>query len=86
MGNCCEIVDKELEEVLLLDDLDTSYNNACHSRSASTSTAESYPQSSLADEAIHKFSKYRYPRIKLKTIIEDNLEDLISSPFLLKRV
>lgn len=86
MGNCCEAIDTHLEEILQLDDLDTSYNNTSHNRYHSNSTSESYQQNTLVDELQSKFTKFRYPKYKLNTIVEDNHEDLISSPFLLKRV
>lgn len=86
MGNCCEVVDTRLEELLNFEGQDTKYTTPCHSRYTSYTATGSIHQNALTDEVHCKLAKYRYQTSKLNTILEDSHEDLKSSPFLLKGV
>ena len=85
MGNCCEVVDYKLEEMLHSDDFSgstssLSLNQSLNSNDFSLST------NNASEEPSMKLIKYRNAKNKLKTIIEDHHEDVVSSPFLLKGV
>ncbi|OMJ86399.1 hypothetical protein SteCoe_12053 [Stentor coeruleus] len=86
MGNCCEVVDTRLEELLNFEGQDTKYITPCHSRYTSYTATGSINQDTLTDEVHIKLAKYRYQTSKLNTILEDSHEDLKSSPFHLKGV
>ena len=86
MGNCCEAVDSKLEELLHSESLMASESTFCHSRTVSSSTNELLATNATSEDLPKKFIKFRYPKQKLNTIIEDRQEDLINSPFLLKRL
>ena len=77
MGNCCEVVNSKLEKLLEANCLSSSYSTKCHSRKLSDSLNDSINLSSSYEQ---KFNKFRNPKYKLKTIIEDYHEDLIGSP------
>ena len=86
MGNCCEAIDFKLNEFVEANDVNnTGKGNYIYSHEPSDSTSELLSNNTISEEISKKFLKFRNQRHKLKTIIEDNHEDNISSPFLLKR-
>jgi hypothetical protein len=72
MGNCCEVVDERLEELMNMEKVD-SFVTVCSSDSVHS--RESNEEKNL---------RFRKRSKKLNTIIEDNQEDHISSPFMVK--
>jgi hypothetical protein len=86
MGNFCDRIDGNLEE-LMKDEVCLPVEIKCsHDRNSSACTADGATSSISSDEVAQKLNKYRNKIRKLNTIIEDRQEDLLSSPFMLKRL
>jgi hypothetical protein len=85
MGNCCEVVDFKLEEILEAEDLNKTNKSLNFCCDSTINTSDATLQENLEDIII-KTPKIQRKKRKLKTIIEDNHEDIASSPFILKRV
>ena len=82
MGNYCDAVDSKLEELYELDDLNNSNSTVCNSHDGINNSLDPVSYSNFT-EATQKIFRYRNPKRKLNTIIEDKYED-ICSPFLKK--
>ena len=86
MGNCCDEIDKQLAEFAELDETTKSTRRCSFNPESSNITIEKTSRAYIPEEVSHHFCRFRNRKNKLNTIIEDKQEDIVSSPFILKRV
>ena len=85
MGNCCDSIDFKIIELLEFNDFSACEKKFNYSHEHSYSESELLSNDSTREEISQTFLKFRNRKNKLKTIIEDNHEENLNSPFLLKR-
>ena len=84
MGNFCEAVNTNIDELLEINELNSTYSTNCHSLSHSINIDEPTSNDRFCEEVPLKLHKVRGLKFKLDTVVEDNCEDLCS-PFILQR-
>ena len=73
MGNCCEAVNTTLDEILEINELNSTYSTNCHSLSHSINIDEPASNDTSCEEVPLKLhNKARGLTFKLDTVVEDN--------------